>query len=168
MVKMHMFTLKSCGDLVMTREIRDPLYNYVHLTMVENAVVDSKIFQRLDGIAQMSTAHFVYPGGKYSRKCHSLGAMHLMSKALLHVLYIHSANLREEISPLLFGEPVVFKRRDTALDHIDQNINQWWDSKKIESKSFLVNVVLQISIFGWIIDKLLNLLASIWRIYSSG
>lgn len=132
MVKMHTFTLKSIRDLVMTREIRDPIYNYVHLTMVENAVVDSKVFQRLDGIAQMPTAHFVYPGGKYSRKCHSLGAMHLMSKALLHVLYMHSGNLREEISPLLFGEPVVFKRRGTALDHLDQNINQWWDSKKID------------------------------------
>ena len=129
---MHKFTLKSIGNLVMTREIRDPLYNYVYLTMVENAVVDSKIFQRLDGLIQMPTAHFVYPSGKYSRKSHSLGAMHLMSKALLHILYMHSGKLREVISPLLFGEPVVFKRRDYSLDYLDQNINQWWDCKEID------------------------------------
>ncbi|KYK37697.1 MAG: hypothetical protein AYK18_01680 [Theionarchaea archaeon DG-70] len=101
MVKMHNSVLNSIGDLVMTREIRDPIYDYVHLTTIENAVVDSQIFQRLDGIIQMPTAHLVYPGGKYSRKCHSLGVMHLMSKALLHVLYQHSGTLRAEISPLL-------------------------------------------------------------------
>jgi len=131
-VKMHTFTLNSIGNLVMTREIRDPVYDYIHLTIVENTVVDSQIFQRLDGLVQMPTAHFVYPGGKYSRKSHSLGTMHLMSKALLHVLYMHSGSLREKISPLLFGEPVVFRGRETALDHLDQNINQWWDSKEID------------------------------------
>ena len=132
MVTMHKSTLRSSGNMVMTREIRDPVYNYIHLTAVENAVVDSQIFQRLDGLVQMPTAHFVYPGGKYSRKSHSLGAMHLMGKALLHVLYMHSGSLREKISPLLFGEPVVLKGRDTALDHLDQNINEWWDSKEVE------------------------------------
>ena len=129
MVKMHTFTLKSCGDLVMTREIRDPLYNYVHLTMVEYAVVDSKIFQRLDRIAQMPTAHFVYPSGEYSRKTHSLGAMHLMSKAILHIMYLHSGQIRKNISPLLFAESVVFKKdRDKNLDYLDQTKNTWWNS----------------------------------------
>ena len=132
LVKAHRFTLKSVGDTVMTREIRDAIYDYVHLTMVENNVVDSQIFQRLDGIVQMPTAHLVYPGGKYSEKSHSLGTMHLMSKALLHILYLHSGDLREEISPLLFGEPVVLKGRDTAIDHLDQRVNQWWDSKEID------------------------------------
>jgi hypothetical protein len=132
MVKMNKFTLKSIGDLVMTREIRDPVYDYIHLTLAENAVIDSQIFQRLDGLVQMPTAHFVYPSGHYSRKSHSLGVMHLMSKALLHVLYMHSGSLREGISPLLFGEPVVFKERDAALDHLDQKINRWWDSKEID------------------------------------
>ena len=132
MVKMHKFTLKSIGNLVMTREIRDPVHDYVYLTMVENAVVDSRIFQRLDGLTQMPTAHFVYPGGRYSRKCHSLGALHLMNKAILHILYMHSGGLREKISPLLFGEPVVFKWRDIAIDHLDQKINKWWDSKEID------------------------------------
>ncbi|MBU7046895.1 MAG: HD domain-containing protein [Theionarchaea archaeon] len=131
-MKMHKFTLKNGGNLVMTREIRDPIYNYVHLTEVENTVVDSRIFQRLEGIVQMPTAHLVYPNGKYSRKCHSLGALHLMSKALLHVLYLHSDNLRGKISPLLFGEPVIFKKRDTSFDHLDRTINEWWDSKELD------------------------------------
>ena len=130
-MKMHKFTLKSVGNLGMTREIRDAVYDYIHITTVENAVIDSTIFQRLDGIVQMPTAHLVYPGGKYSRKSHSLGVMHVMGKALLHVLYLHSTGLRERISPLLFGEPVVVKG-DTALDHLDQSINEWWDRKEID------------------------------------
>lgn len=123
--------MKKFSDFIMSREIRDPIYNYIHITAIENDVVDSWIFQRLDGLTQMPTAHFVYPGGKYSRKTHSLGAMHLMGKAVLHILYTHSGSLREEISPLLFGEPVVFKEEAT-LDHLDQKINGWWDSKETD------------------------------------
>ncbi len=123
--------MKKWGNFVMKREIRDPIYDYIHLTAIENEVVDSWIFQRLDGLTQMPTAHLVYPSGKYSRKTHSLGTMHLMSKALLHVLYTHSRTVRERISPLLFGEPVVFKGR-ANLDHLDQRVNTWWNSKEID------------------------------------
>lgn len=87
--------MKKWGNFVMRREIRDPIYDYIHLTAIENEVADSWIFQRLDGLTQMPTAHLVYPSGKYSRKTHSLGTMHLMSKALLHVLYTHSRTVRE-------------------------------------------------------------------------
>jgi HD superfamily phosphohydrolase len=130
----HKFPLQSIEDLVISREIRDPVYNYIHLTNFENDVLDSWIFQRLDGLAQMPTAHLVYPSGKYSRKTHSLGAMHLMSKAILHILFLHSEKLRKKISPLLFGEPVVFKKdRDVGIDHLDQRIdNKWWNSKELD------------------------------------
>lgn len=125
--------LRSIGNLVISREIRDPIYNYIHLTDVENKILDSRVFQRLDGLAQMPTAHLVYPSGKYSRKTHSLGAMHLMSKAILHILYLHSEELRREISPLLFGESIVFREdRDVGLDHLDQKINNWWNSKELD------------------------------------
>jgi HD superfamily phosphohydrolase len=123
------FKLRNIEDLEIAREFRDPVYNYIHVTEFENNVIDTDIFQRLDGLSQMPTAHFVYPSGEYSRKTHSLGAMHLMGKAILHILYLHSEQLRTEISPLLFGESVVFKKeRDKGLDHLDQTKNKWWNS----------------------------------------
>ena len=129
----HELKLRSIKDLRINREIRDPVYNYVHLTNFENYVLDSYIFQRLDGIAQMPTAHLVYPSGKYSRKTHSLGVMHLMGKALLHILFLHSEELREVICPLFFGEPVVFRKdRDRNLDNLDQDINEWWNFKELD------------------------------------
>ncbi|MBU7043891.1 MAG: HD domain-containing protein [Theionarchaea archaeon] len=126
--------LRSIGTLEIAREFRDPVYNYIHVTNFENDTIDSRVFQRLDGLSQMPTAHFVYPSGEYSRKTHSLGAMHLMSKAILHILYLHSDQLRQEISPLLFGESVVYRvDRDKGLDHLDQmNYNSWWDSKGLD------------------------------------
>ncbi len=125
--------LRSIGDLVIAREIRDPVYNYIYITNFENSILDSRIFQRLDGLTQMPTAHFVYPSGKYSRKTHSLGVMHLMNKAILHLLFLHSEELRKGISPLLFGEPVVFKEeREGGIDSLDQTVTKWWDSKELD------------------------------------
>jgi len=121
--------LRSIRDLEFEREFRDPVYNYVHVTKFENKVIDSEIFQRLDRISQMPTAHFVYPSGEYSRKTHSLGVMHLMGKAILHIIYLHSDHIRKNISSLLFAESVVYKKdRDKNLDHLDQTKNTWWNS----------------------------------------
>ncbi len=46
------------------------------------AVMDHRWFQRLRGIRQMGMAYLVYPGAVHSRFLHSLGACHLMGKAI--------------------------------------------------------------------------------------
>ena len=131
---MRNLELKSINNLIIKREIRDPVYNYVHLTNFEDEVLNSWVFQRLDRIAQMPTAHLVYPSGKYSRKTHSLGVMHLMGKAILHILFLHSEELRDQISPLLYGEPVVLKDKNKKLENLlDPKIeNDWWKHKKLD------------------------------------
>lgn len=110
--------LKSIDGLKITREIRDPVYNYVYLTNFEDTILNSGIFQRLDRITQMPTAYLVYPSGKYSRKTHSLGVMYLMGKAILHILFFHGKQLREEMSPLIYGEPVVIKENTEQFDDL--------------------------------------------------
>ena len=131
---MRNLELKSIKNLIIKREIRDPVYNYVHLTNFEDEVLNSWVFQRLDRIAQMPTAHLVYPSGKYSRKTHSLGVMHLMGKALLHILFLHAEELRDQISPLLYGEPVVLKDKNKKFENLlDPEIeNDWWKHKKLD------------------------------------
>ena len=49
------------------------------------AVMNSRAFQRLRRIRQMGLAEFVFPGATHSRFVHSLGATHLMMKALDHL-----------------------------------------------------------------------------------
>ena len=50
--------------------------------------------------------------------------MHLMGKAILHVIFLHSNELRQEISPLLFGEPVVLKNKNGKFDDLFDKKNK--------------------------------------------
>ncbi len=115
-------------EFEMKREIRDPLYNYIHINEFENDIIDTEEFQRLDRIFQMPTARFVYPSGTYTRKSHSLGVMYLANKAFLHILYSQCKDFHQ-ISPLFF-EPIVRKDTKAQLNLLDQQpLQDWWDKK---------------------------------------
>jgi uncharacterized protein len=60
-----------------SREIRDPVHNFVHVTSNERKVMDSAPFQRLRSIHQNSMTYLIYPGASHKRFEHSLGVMHL-------------------------------------------------------------------------------------------
>ena len=70
------------------RNYRDPLHNMISLDesvaddrlIVE--LIDSAEFQRLRRIKQLGIALFTYQGAEHSRFTHSLGVMHLMTRAL--------------------------------------------------------------------------------------
>ena len=70
------------------RNYRDPLHNIISLN--ESApddrllvkLIDSAEFQRLRRIKQLGLAMFTYQGAEHSRFTHSLGVMHLMTRAL--------------------------------------------------------------------------------------
>ena len=63
--------------------INDPVYGFIRFPEPELIrVIDHPWFQRLRNIKQMGLAHLVYPGAVHTRLAHSLGACHLMGKAL--------------------------------------------------------------------------------------
>jgi len=63
--------------------INDPVYGFLRFPEPEiMKVIDHPWFQRLRSIKQMGMAHLVYPGAVHTRFHHSLGACHLMGKAL--------------------------------------------------------------------------------------
>ena len=63
--------------------INDPVYGFIRFPEAEvMEIMNHKLFQRLRNIKQMGLAHFVYPGAVHTRFAHSLGACHLMGKAL--------------------------------------------------------------------------------------
>ncbi len=63
--------------------INDPVYGFLRFPEPEVIkVIDHPWFQRLRNIKQMGMAHLVYPGAVHTRLHHSLGACHLMGKAL--------------------------------------------------------------------------------------
>lgn len=63
--------------------INDPVYGFLRFQEPELLwLIAHPWFQRLRHIRQMAMAHLVYPGAVHTRLHHSLGACHLMGKAL--------------------------------------------------------------------------------------
>lgn len=70
------------------RNYRDPLHNIISLDEAKPddrlivELIDSVEFQRLRRIKQLGLAMFTYQGAEHSRFTHSIGVMHLMTRAL--------------------------------------------------------------------------------------
>ncbi len=72
------------GEKMNKRKIfNDPVYGFV--TVPDELIFDlieHPYFQRLRRIKQLGLTHLVYPGALHTRFQHSLGAMHLMTRAI--------------------------------------------------------------------------------------
>ncbi len=74
----------------------DPVYGFIAIPFdIVYDVIEHPYFQRLRRIQQLGLSSLVYPGATHSRFHHSLGAMHLMSRAL-EVLKSKGCVLSEE------------------------------------------------------------------------
>jgi HD superfamily phosphohydrolase len=91
---------------------RDPVHNIIALSETDPVdrllvdLVDSPEFQRLRRIRQLGLALYTYQGAEHSRFTHSLGVMHLMTRAL--------ARLRRDVE---IGEEARCAGRVAALLH---------------------------------------------------
>lgn len=117
--------LSGMKNFRLEREICDPLYKYIYVTKMENDIIDSREFQRLDRLFQTPSAHFVYPNATHTRKSHSLGVMYLANLALQRLLYRQSSILRKKIPHLLTNQFVLGDIRE--LDNF--NDSDLWDGK---------------------------------------
>jgi HD superfamily phosphohydrolase len=73
------------------RVIRDPVHGNIDIYPLEEMILETKAFQRLRFISQLSLCSLVYPGAVHNRFSHSLGAMHLAGK-MYNSLVINSPN----------------------------------------------------------------------------
>ena len=61
----------------------DPIYGFVSIpNELHFDIIEHPYFQRLRRIKQVSMTNLVYPGANHTRFAHSLGAMHLMRRAI--------------------------------------------------------------------------------------
>ena len=65
----------------MPYQFRDPIHGFIEVSDLELKIIDSPSFQRLRNIKQLATTYLVYPGAEHTRFGHSLGVMHLVTRA---------------------------------------------------------------------------------------
>lgn len=64
--------------------LNDPVYGFINIpNELIFDIIEHRYFQRLRRIKQLGLTDFVYPGALHTRFHHALGAMHLMSRALI-------------------------------------------------------------------------------------
>ncbi len=83
-------------DFIM--ELNDPIHGFIGLTELESKVINSRPYQRLRRIKQLSGGHFVYPAAEHTRFGHCIGAMFLAGltgKQLLGPLNLGKKTLQE-------------------------------------------------------------------------
>ncbi len=62
-------------------KFRDPIHGFIEVSNLELKIIDTAPFQRLRNIKQLATTYLVYHGAEHTRFGHSLGVMHLVTKA---------------------------------------------------------------------------------------
>lgn len=60
---------------------RDPIHGFIEVSTIENKIIDSPPFQRLRNIKQLAMTNLVYHGAEHTRFGHSIGVMHLATRA---------------------------------------------------------------------------------------
>lgn len=60
--------------------IRDPLYGDISLSSSEESIINTRSFNRLRNIKQLSFSEYIYPGATHNRFSHSIGVCHIASK----------------------------------------------------------------------------------------
>jgi HD superfamily phosphohydrolase len=65
--------------------IKDSVHDYIEVTGVARALLDTPPVQRLRRVSQLGTVVLVYPSANHTRFEHSLGVYHLADRALDHL-----------------------------------------------------------------------------------
>ncbi|MFW9922813.1 MAG: HD domain-containing protein [Candidatus Thorarchaeota archaeon] len=84
---------KSSGKKI--QFIKDPIHGYIFIDDIIQELIDTKYFQRLRRIKQLSGSEFVYPGANHTRFEHSLGVSYLAEKMANSLLNDEEVDLTE-------------------------------------------------------------------------
>ncbi len=85
-------------------KINDPIHGFILFPEIIRKIVDSKVFQRLLRIRQLSGTNHVFPGANHTRFEHSLGVAALSQRLLNTLRDIHNLDLsQDEINDGIVG-----------------------------------------------------------------
>ena len=76
--------------------IKDPIHGYIFIDDLVRELIDTRFFQRLRRIKQLSGSEYVYPGANHTRFEHSLGVSYLAEKMANSIQKDEDVDLTEE------------------------------------------------------------------------
>ena len=119
------------------RVIRDPIHGNINIYESEEAILNTKEFQRLRYISQLSLCSFVYPGATHNRFAHSLGAMHLAGEYYKSICQNSGLEFEKEIFLALRLAAMVHDIGHGPFSHVfERSIKFYFSKVKNDHKSF--------------------------------
>lgn len=76
--------------------ILDPIHGNISITSLEQKIIESTLFNRLNYITQLSTVFFVHPSANHVRSAHSIGVMYIASKYFINAINNSSETVKNK------------------------------------------------------------------------
>ena len=83
------------------RVIRDEIHKDILVPFQHARIIDTKEFQRLRSIQQLSTCEYVFPAANHNRFSHSLGAYHLAKKLTQLIQEVQPGKITDDDAELV-------------------------------------------------------------------
>lgn len=87
----------ACDVLCPHEVLRDSVHGDIWITLIDRAIIDTPLFQKLRGKLQLGPTHLVYFGATHTRFAHSIGTLHMAEK----IIEICNKNYKKFANPYL-------------------------------------------------------------------
>lgn len=138
-------------------QFRDPIHGFIDVSDQELKIIDCPPFQRLRNIKQLATTYLVYHGAEHTRFGHSLGVMHLVSRAFRSSLENYKKNngieLYDEITKAWYLQILRIIGLTHDLGHAPfSHASEALFDDGIEHEDFTKKIICETEIAGYIMD----------------
>ena len=132
------------------RVIRDEIHKDIFVPANHAKIIDTREFQRLRSIQQLSTCEYVFPAANHNRFSHSLGAYHLARTLIGSLNEVQPNLVSEEDSELIclaallhdIGHPPFSHLLETPEVFATYHSHEHWGRVLLESKDTEVGIAL--------------------------
>jgi HD superfamily phosphohydrolase len=148
------------------RVIRDEIHRDILVPSSHATIIDTKEFQRLRSIQQLSTCEYVFPAATHNRFSHSLGAYYLAKQLTVAIEEVNSGTISDEDAELVhlaallhdIGHPPYSHLLETPEVFATYHSHEYWGRLLLESNETEIGKALRNVIGGKRLKRLFALM----------